>query len=88
MAYDAVRLIDGAVKTAGGVGDMDAVRAAMKDASFDSVRGDFAFGTNQHPVQSMYMAKVVSEDGGLSVKNEGPIAEGMVDSYAAECRME
>lgn len=90
MAYDSVRLIDGAVTKAGGIADMDAVRKAMKEASFTSVRGDFAFNTNQHPIHSMYLAKVAQDEaaGGLAVRRESVIVEKMVDSFAADCSME
>ncbi|WP_313613778.1 ABC transporter substrate-binding protein [Agrobacterium sp.] len=88
MAYDAVRLIDGSVKKAGGIADKDAVRAAMRAASFESVRGDFAFANNHHPIHSMYLAKVVAgPDKGFSVHNEGLIAEKMTDVYAAQCEL-
>ncbi len=85
MAFDSVRLIDGAVAAAGGIGDMDAVRKAMKDAKFHSVRGDFAFNTNQHPIHSMYLAKVADENGVRAVRREAVIAEKMGDSFAADC---
>lgn len=89
MAYDAVRLIDGAIRAAGGVEDKDAVRAAIRKASFQSVRGDFAFNNNQHPIHAMYLARVVKDDSGaLSVRSEGAIVEKMADSFAAECPLE
>ncbi|CAM3181926.1 amino acid/amide ABC transporter substrate-binding protein, HAAT family [Paracoccus aminovorans] len=89
MAYDSVRLIDGAIAKAGGIGDMDAVRAAMRKASFHSVRGDFAFNNNQHPIHSMYLAKVDKDaDGTLAVRSQELMVEKMADSFAQECRME
>lgn len=89
MAYDAVRLIDGAITAAGGVEDKDAVRAAMKKASFQSVRGDFAFNRNQHPIHTMYLAKVEKDASGVfTVRSEGPIAEKVGDAFAAECALE
>lgn len=90
MAFDAVRLIDGAITAAGGVEDKEAVRAAMKAASFQSVRGDFAFNTNQHPIHAMYIARVSTDEatGALAVRNEGMIVDKMADSYAAECTLE
>ncbi|WP_374643169.1 ABC transporter substrate-binding protein [Tabrizicola sp.] len=90
MAFDAVRLIDGSITAAGGVDDMDAVRRAMKAASFQSVRGDFAFNTNQHPIHSMHIARVGKDEatGGLAVRKEATIVDKMADSYAAECPMQ
>lgn len=90
MAYDAVRLVDGAVTAAGGIEDKDALRKAIKAASFGSVRGDFAFNNNQHPIHSMYLAKVAKDDeaGALAVKREAVIVEKMVDSFAGDCGLE
>ncbi|MBT7148411.1 MAG: ABC transporter substrate-binding protein, partial [Rhodospirillales bacterium] len=56
QGYDAALLIDSAVTSVGGnVSDGDAFRAALKAADFDSVRGAFKFGSNQHPVQDIYV---------------------------------
>jgi len=87
MAYDSVRLIDGAITAAGGMGDMDAVRGAMREARFQSVRGDFSFNNNHHPIHSMYLAKVGDENGVRAVRRESVIAEKMGDSFAAECSL-
>lgn len=89
MAYDSVRLIDGAIADAGGIEDMDAVRAAMRNAGFASVRGEFSFNNNQHPIHSMYLAKVdKDESGALVVRNQELMVEKMADSFAGECRLE
>jgi len=50
-------------------GDMDKTdqfRAALKKADFPSVRGTFRFGNNNHPIQDIYVRKVV-KDGQVSV---------------------
>jgi len=89
MAYDAVRLIDGAIAQTGNIDDMDAIRRAMRAAKFQSVRGDFAFNNNQHPIHSMYLTKVTSnENGERVVAREGLIVEKMTDSFAAQCALE
>lgn len=88
MAYDAVMLIDGSITEAGGMSDVTAVRDAMKTAPFASVRGDFAFGANNHPIQDMYLGVVIQgDDGKFIVSGQGLLAEDMVDAYAAECKM-
>ena len=46
QGYDAARLIGSALKAAGGIGDADKFRAALKKADFESTRGEFAFNTN------------------------------------------
>src|SRR5690606_22664525 len=53
--YDAVMLIDAAIRQIGGkVSDKDALRAAIRKADFESVRGDFRFNTNQYPILNVY----------------------------------
>lgn len=89
MAYDTVRLIDSAVaKVEGNVDDTDALRAALHEADFASVRGEIKFNTNNHPIQNMYLA-VVKDDGHGSfvAVSDGVIAENMIDSYVSECKM-
>ena len=47
QGYDAANLIGSALKAVGGnLDDMDAFRAALKKAEFNSVRGNFRFGNN------------------------------------------
>ncbi|KJS43105.1 MAG: hypothetical protein VR71_11605 [Roseovarius sp. BRH_c41] len=90
MAYDAVRLIDSAVAEVDGhVEDTDAFRAAIRKADFASVRGDFEFNNNNHPIQNMYLATVQKDDNGNFIAvSDGVIVEAMKDSFAAECSME
>jgi len=89
MAYDAVRLIDSAAAKVDDVDDTDAFRAALREADFASVRGEFKFNTNQHPIQAMYLATVeADEDGNYIAVSESVIEEAMEDSYAKDCSME
>ena len=69
QGYDVARLIASALKQTGGVDDIDAVREALRKADFQSVRGNFAFGPNQHPLQDWYLLDVVK---GLSRSNQKP----------------
>ncbi|AHD03404.1 ABC transporter substrate-binding protein [Leisingera methylohalidivorans] len=67
--------------------DQDAFRAALKAAEFDSVRGDFRFGDNHHPVQDIYVREVIKEG---DVFTNKIIATGLTDhadAYAGECKM-
>ena len=43
------------------VTDADAFRAALEAADFTSVRGDFKFNTNHHPIQDIYAREVIQE---------------------------
>jgi len=67
--------------------DGDAFRSALKAAEFDSVRGDFKFGANNHPIQNIYVREVIKEG---DVYTNKIIATGLTDhadAYAADCKM-
>ncbi|MFC6490763.1 ABC transporter substrate-binding protein [Nitratireductor sp. GCM10026969] len=88
QGYDTARLIASALKQTGGLEDPDAFREALRKADFESVRGDFEFGPNQHPVQDWYSLEVVEgEDGTPTLKTTGTVLTDHGDSYAAECKM-
>lgn len=69
------------------VKDKDAFRAALKAAAFKSVRGEFTFNTNNHPIQNIYMREVVKEDGVLTNKIVGTAFVKHGDAYADKCKM-
>lgn len=89
QGYDAARLIASALETTGGEvkGDMDGFREALRAAEFESVRGDFRFGHNHHPIQNVYMREVVMQDDRLTNVVIGTAFEDHADAYADECRM-
>jgi len=69
------------------VDDADAFRAALRAAEFDSTRGDFAFGPNQHPVQTIYAREVVEEGDVFTNRILGVALENHSDAYADDCKM-
>ena len=86
QGFDTANLLISAAKSAD-VSDADAFRSALEAAEFDSVRGDFAFGPNHHPVQNIYVREVIQEG---DVFTNKIIATGLTahsDAYAAECKM-
>lgn len=87
QGYDTARLIGSALKaTNGNLKDAGAFRAALREARFDSVRGDFRFGSNQHAVIDWHLLKVqAGADGKLVEVPVKTIAKAQVDSYAAKC---
>ncbi|MHC5654198.1 ABC transporter substrate-binding protein [Stappia sp.] len=88
QGYDAARLIDGALKQAGGKGDKAKLMAAMKEAPFDSVRGDFKFNTNHFPIQDVYVVKAVKRDDGKYVtQTVEKVFDDKVDAYVDQCKM-
>jgi branched-chain amino acid transport system substrate-binding protein len=89
QAYDAVKLLDSALKqTNGDTSNKDALRAALAKADFKSVRGDFKFNTNHYPVQDFYVVKVAKRpDGKYETEIMQKVFSGFADPYAAECAM-
>ena len=90
QGYDAAQLIGSALQATGGdLSDPTAFRAALRAARFESVRGKFRFGANQHPIQDVYVRKVVrGEDGKLANVIVAKVFEDHVDAYAAECKLD
>ncbi|MEM8692973.1 MAG: ABC transporter substrate-binding protein [Pseudomonadota bacterium] len=69
------------------VADADAFRAALKTADFDSTRGDFSFGPNHHPVQTIYAREVVKEGDVFTNKIIGVALEDHGNAYTDQCQM-
>jgi branched-chain amino acid transport system substrate-binding protein len=89
QAYDAALLIDSAVSAVGGdLSDKDALRAALKAADFESLRGDFRFNDNHYPVQDFYVLEVAKRpDGKFQTQIAEKVFEDHADSFAEDCRM-
>jgi branched-chain amino acid transport system substrate-binding protein len=89
QAYDAARLIDGAVKAVGGdLSDKDTLRKALEAAPFESTRGAFRFNTNHYPIQTYYLREVVKgPDGALTNRILGTVATDVADVHAQACAM-
>ncbi|MDO6797420.1 ABC transporter substrate-binding protein [Shimia thalassica] len=86
QGFDTANLLISAAGKAD-VKDQDAFRAALEAAEFDSVRGDFAFGPNHHPVQSIYVREVIKEGDVYTNKIVGTALENHADAYAGDCKM-
>jgi branched-chain amino acid transport system substrate-binding protein len=86
QGYDTANLIIAAAAKAD-VKDADAFRAALKEADFASVRGDFKFGNNNHPIQDIYVREVVKEGEVITNKIIATAFEDHQDAYAGECGM-
>ena len=89
QGYDTGKIIVSAMANAS-IKDMDAFREALKNApsqGFKSTRGKFAFSSNHHPIQDIYVREVVEENGTLTNKL---ISSGLVDHsnfYVDQCKM-
>ena len=86
QGFDTANLLISAAGKAD-VKDQDAFRAALEVAEFDSVRGDFAFGPNHHPVQNIYVREVIKEGDVYTNKIVGTALENHADVYAGDCKM-
>ncbi len=89
QGYDAARLIGSALRAVGGdLSNADGFRAALEKADFASVRGAFRFGPNHHPIQDIYVRKVVRDaQGNITNRIQAKVFTGHQDAYAPECRM-
>lgn len=86
QGFDTAKLLISAAETAD-ISDQDAFRAALEKADFDSTRGAFAFGSNHHPVQDIYVREVVKEGDIVTNKVIGTASMGHTDAYVADCNM-
>lgn len=87
QGYDAARLIDSAIKNINGdYKDNEKLRAEIKKANFDSVRGDFSFNNNNYPIQNYYMREVYkNENGEMTNRILETIFEKYEDPFSGQC---
>jgi branched-chain amino acid transport system substrate-binding protein len=87
LQYDATNLLDSAVAAIKGkIEDKPALRAALKKADFQSVRGPFKFGNNNFPIVNIYLTEVQKDDKGqLFLKLKSTAAEAWQDLYHQDC---
>ncbi|MEM6615650.1 MAG: ABC transporter substrate-binding protein [Pseudomonadota bacterium] len=86
QGFDTANLLISAIEAAD-VSDAGAFRDALRAANFDSTRGDFSFGSNHHPVQTIYAREVIKEGDVFTNKIIGTALENHADVYAADCKM-
>jgi branched-chain amino acid transport system substrate-binding protein len=90
QSYDTARMIDAALRATGGkINDKKAFAAAMRNVKFDSVRGPFAFNSNNFPIGNFYLLETIKRaDGKVEQVTRKTILTGAKDAYFGECRME
>ncbi len=86
QGFDTANLLISALEVAD-PSDGDAFRDALRAAEFDSTRGDFSFGPNHHPIQTIYAREVIKEGDVYTNKIIGVALENHADAYAAACKM-
>ncbi len=89
QSYDTIFFIKAAVEAVGGkIDDIDAMRAAMENTDFPSVRGKFRFGPNHFPIQNFYAREVVVDaDGVWTTSLREAVLVDHQDPYAGKCKM-
>lgn len=86
QGYDSIQLIASAVDGLDGdLSNKGRTRDLIRKANFDSVRGGFAFNTNNFPIQDFYLTKVEKKDGGLVLAVVEKVKDKAVDNYVAGC---
>ena len=60
------------------------MRAALKEADFDSVRGNYSYGNNHMPIQNFYLREVVEDDARVAgpPKSSSTVLTNHQDPYA------
>jgi branched-chain amino acid transport system substrate-binding protein len=90
QTYDAVMLLDSALKAVGGgIEDKGAFRAALKRADFKSVRGKFRYNNNHFPIEDWYLVEAAkAPDGHYLMKLDKRLEADHEDAYHGECKLE
>ncbi|WP_397544401.1 ABC transporter substrate-binding protein [Roseovarius salis] len=86
QGYDTANLLISAMEKAD-VTEMDAFRTALEAADFASTRGDFAFNSNHHPIQDIFVREVIKEGDVLTNRIVTVGLEDRGDAYAEQCGM-
>lgn len=86
QGYDTANLLMSAAAKAD-VNDKAAFQAALEAADFASVRGSFAFASNHHPIQNIYVREVVQEGDTFTNKIIATAMENRSNAYVDQCQM-
>jgi branched-chain amino acid transport system substrate-binding protein len=91
QSYDGIMLIDSAVRAVkGNLADKKGMIAAMRKASFNSVRGKYTYNHNHFPIENFYLLKAVAgaTPGGDPVMEiQKTVFTSYKDAYAKDCKM-
>lgn len=89
FSYDTAMLLDAAVRSVKGqTADRKALTKAIASAQFPSLRGNFRFGANNHPIQNYHVFQLAK---GASGKPEyklvaQDVLKSHADAYAVQCQ--
>lgn len=89
QSYDAALLLDSAIaRVKGKVADRPAFMAALKEADFASVRGNFKFNNNHFPIQDVHVLEVAKDaKGRASLKTIATPFRNHEDAYHDKCTL-
>jgi branched-chain amino acid transport system substrate-binding protein len=89
QSYDGIMLIDSAVRAVkGNVKDVKGMVAAMEKADFKSIRGDFKYNVNHHPIQDFYLLRAAKGGpDGVEMHIEKKVFDDHKDAYYKDCKM-
>ena len=87
QGFDTANLMLSALAVADPSEDQDTFREALRAAEFESTRGDFAFGPNQHPIQDIYAREVIQDGDIITNRTIGLALSDHADAYSGECQM-
>ncbi|MCG1042372.1 ABC transporter substrate-binding protein [Mycetohabitans sp. B8] len=88
QSYDAANLLDAALSAVkGNVADRDALRAALRTAHFQSVRGAFSLKSNQFPRAGFYRVDVVRTAAGAAFESKNPVVPKSRTPVLQQCKM-
>jgi len=88
-AYDLIPYVKAAIEQAGGdVSQTAKVRAALRKADYDSVRGRYELGPNNFPIDRYYSLEVVADaSGAWTLKSKEMVMEKVADPYLKDCKI-
>lgn len=88
-AYDLIPYLKAALASVDGdLSDRDGIRAALRAARYDSVRGSLTVGPNHYPVNDYFVRRVAEDEGGAwTLRVEGVASSGVSDPYIGGCSM-
>jgi branched-chain amino acid transport system substrate-binding protein len=88
QSYDLVFLLKAALeRTGGGFRDTAAFRRALRSVRWPATRGPVEFGRNQFLKQNLYLATVVVDEKGWTLRALDIIERDAIDAFASECSM-
>ncbi len=89
QSYDAANFINSAVVAVkGDLSNKAGMRAAMRRANYNSVRGKYRYGRNHMPIQNFYLRQAYKNaNGEYTFKTVKTVFRDHQDPYVGQCRM-